>query len=213
MAAKPQRTASKSVAWSLSVTASPSSGSSSARWGCRGPHERRLSGRHAHMAAQGRRRPARMRSPRRSARPGGSEKTGDPPRLRQSASSDPRLSGDENERTGAIACLVQAVHQARRHAVPFDQRAVCHRSSLIGKRRGRRPRHPACMGQAAQGSRSEACSAGERAMTPRDALALPRWRRPEWNRRHHDFQSCALPTELPRPTAGRAGPTCREKAT
>ena len=26
-----------------------------------------------------------------------------------------------------------------------------------------------------------------------------RWRGPESNRRHHDFQSCALPTELPRP--------------
>ena len=25
------------------------------------------------------------------------------------------------------------------------------------------------------------------------------WRGPESNRRHHDFQSCALPTELPRP--------------
>src|SRR6188508_3442940 len=24
------------------------------------------------------------------------------------------------------------------------------------------------------------------------------WRGPESNRRHHDFQSCALPTELPR---------------
>src|SRR3954449_7114319 len=25
-----------------------------------------------------------------------------------------------------------------------------------------------------------------------------KWRGPESNRRHHDFQSCALPTELPR---------------
>src|SRR5919112_3718707 len=29
------------------------------------------------------------------------------------------------------------------------------------------------------------------------------WRGPESNRRHHDFQSCALPTELPRLTARR----------
>src|SRR5688572_19697741 len=27
------------------------------------------------------------------------------------------------------------------------------------------------------------------------------WRGPESNRGHHDFQSCALPTELPRPSA------------
>src|SRR4051812_24709338 len=35
-----------------------------------------------------------------------------------------------------------------------------------------------------------------------DAVRRPqaplRWRGPESNRRHHDFQSCALPTELPR---------------
>src|SRR5437879_7002396 len=31
--------------------------------------------------------------------------------------------------------------------------------------------------------------------------ASPKWRGPESNRRHHDFQSCALPTELPRRAA------------
>ncbi len=30
---------------------------------------------------------------------------------------------------------------------------------------------------------------------------LAQWRGPESNRGHHDFQSCALPTELPRPRA------------
>jgi nuclease-like protein len=32
-----------------------------------------------------------------------------------------------------------------------------------------------------------------------------KWRGPESNRRHHDFQSCALPTELPRLVAGAMG--------
>ena len=29
-----------------------------------------------------------------------------------------------------------------------------------------------------------------------------KWRGPDLNRRHHGFQPCALPTELPRPAAG-----------
>src|SRR4051812_10716430 len=33
------------------------------------------------------------------------------------------------------------------------------------------------------------------------AARLSKWRGPESNRRHHDFQSCALPTELPRRAA------------
>jgi hypothetical protein len=32
---------------------------------------------------------------------------------------------------------------------------------------------------------------------------IPKWRGPESNWRHHDFQSCALPTELPRREAQR----------
>ena len=36
----------------------------------------------------------------------------------------------------------------------------------------------------------------------RAASRMPEWRGPESNRRHHDFQSCALPTELPRQARG-----------
>src|SRR3954468_1526076 len=35
---------------------------------------------------------------------------------------------------------------------------------------------------------------------------LLKWRGPESNRRHHDFQSCALPTELPRRAGGHGSP-------
>jgi lactoylglutathione lyase len=35
--------------------------------------------------------------------------------------------------------------------------------------------------------------------------AFRKWRGPESNRRHHDFQSCALPTELPRRGADGSG--------
>src|SRR6185436_3831724 len=38
---------------------------------------------------------------------------------------------------------------------------------------------------------------------PGDAPQPARWRGPESNWRHHDFQSCALPTELPRRVATR----------
>ena len=34
------------------------------------------------------------------------------------------------------------------------------------------------------------------------AKATERWRGPESNRRHHGFQPCALPTELPRQGGG-----------
>src|SRR5512132_2870626 len=34
--------------------------------------------------------------------------------------------------------------------------------------------------------------------------SLERWRGPESNRRHHGFQPCALPTELPRQTGGQS---------
>src|SRR3954463_14319998 len=63
--------------------------------------------------------------------------------------------------------------------------------------------------------RSVRARAGSRAtVAPDDAGAgikpERRWRGPESNRRHHDFQSCALPTELPRRAGGmvaaRAGP-------
>src|ERR671926_1277399 len=53
-------------------------------------------------------------------------------------------------------------------------------------------------------------------VTGRDAVTGCVWRDPDSNRGHHDFQSCALPTELSRrgaprvaPGAGRGGPTFR----
>src|SRR5688500_15811049 len=33
---------------------------------------------------------------------------------------------------------------------------------------------------------------------PAEPCTIQKWRGPESNWRHHDFQSCALPTELPR---------------
>ena len=45
----------------------------------------------------------------------------------------------------------------------------------------------------------DACYARERPDdTARRCAAADKWRGPESNWRHHDFQSCALPTELPR---------------
>src|SRR5215212_11604522 len=38
-----------------------------------------------------------------------------------------------------------------------------------------------------------------------------RWRGPESNWRHHDFQSCALPTELPRRNSGRWYPPLQDR--
>src|SRR4029450_11965968 len=43
------------------------------------------------------------------------------------------------------------------------------------------------------------------AAAPRDANGERRWRGPDLNRRHHGFQPCALPTELPRLEFARAG--------
>ncbi len=63
--------------------------------------------------------------------------------------------------------------------------AICRASRPRGKEEGAKP--------APQASRP---------MTPpRDAAQPARWRGPESNRGHHDFQSCALPTELPRRAA------------
>src|SRR6478672_6321126 len=42
---------------------------------------------------------------------------------------------------------------------------------------------------------------GEAGVSPKE------WRDPDSNRGHHDFQSCALPTELSRPGAGDASDT------
>jgi hypothetical protein len=41
-----------------------------------------------------------------------------------------------------------------------------------------------------------------RQIVPPSRVLLTRWRGPESNRRHHGFQPCALPTELPRPGRG-----------
>src|SRR5690349_6904440 len=51
--------------------------------------------------------------------------------------------------------------------------------------------------------RSEADSEGRKVQTKFQTVR--RWRGPESNRRHHDFQSCALPTELPRLRPNRIG--------
>jgi hypothetical protein len=44
-----------------------------------------------------------------------------------------------------------------------------------------------------------------RAQKPSISRQNPKWRGPESNRGHHDFQSCALPTELPRRVVGADG--------
>ena len=36
------------------------------------------------------------------------------------------------------------------------------------------------------------------ALSAREPIAVVQWREPDLNRRHHGFQPCALPTELPR---------------
>src|ERR671937_515818 len=49
-----------------------------------------------------------------------------------------------------------------------------------------------------EGRNRTGCETGGRARSPVRVRPEPGWRGPESNRRHHDFQSCALPTELPR---------------
>ncbi len=70
---------------------------------------------------------------------------------------------------------------------------------LSTPQRGRSPRHLPSEAPAWQG-RSERRVLCTRASedAARRCAAAGRWRGPESNRRHHDFQSCALPTELPR---------------
>ena len=51
--------------------------------------------------------------------------------------------------------------------------------------------------------RSDGTTALQGTVHPGDA-GRGEWPGPDSNRRHHDFQSCALPTELPRPGSARA---------
>ncbi len=60
----------------------------------------------------------------------------------------------------------------------------------------REPRSP----QVDHGVQLSSCSTKPE---PRKSCKRAKWRGPESNWRHHDFQSCALPTELPRLTARR----------
>jgi hypothetical protein len=74
-------------------------------------------------------------------------------------------------------------------------------------------RHPACARARLRPPSSSGWASLDALIACRRTLFESRWRGPESNRRHHGFQPCALPTELPRrgmiSVAASAAAECR----
>ena len=94
----------------------------------------------------------------------------------------------------------RAARSARRDPRSGSPTGPCRRRGA--RRRGRARR------------RSPRPAGGSRRWSPvgRYLAGVTEWRGPESNRRHHGFQPCALPTELPRPAARKCSQPKNEDA-